>query len=89
MGVLVLICIIQKYLQSYYFFGRRIVCAVRKPRFFGLKKMRELYILCFEAGLVSPIWRICSTNKNVPVKGFFTSRLLKNEEIICIFVFSG
>ncbi len=64
----------------YYFFGRRVVCAVRKPR---------LYILCFEGGLVSPIWRICSSNKNVPAKVFFTSRLLKNEEIICIFVFSG
>ncbi len=66
----------------YYFFGRRIVCAVRKPRFFGLKKMRELYILCFEGGLVSPISRICLSNKNVQAKGFFTSRLLKNEEII-------
>jgi hypothetical protein len=45
-------------------------------------------MLCFEGGLVSPIWRICSSNKNVP-EGFFTSRLLKNEEKICILGFSG
>ncbi len=60
----------------------------------GLQKLRELYIFCLEGGLVSPkrarntgcaaFWRIFSSNKSVPAnrkKGFFGSRLPKNEEI--------
>ncbi len=77
----VLICIIQKYLKSLVFFGRRVACA--QTTFFRSSKNAGtiLYMLCFEGGLVSSKWRICSSNKNVPEnrkKGFYTSRMLKN-----------
>ncbi len=70
---------IQKYLQSSYFFGRRVECAVQTSIFWqtGPQTMRELYILCLAGGLVSPkraritgyaaLWRIFSSNKSVPV----------------------
>jgi hypothetical protein len=47
----------------------------------GLKKMRELYILCLEGGLKTTcqtLWRNFSSNKSAPAnrkKGFYTSRL--------------
>ncbi len=77
-----------------YFFGRRAVCSPsfstnRSPKIAG-----TIYIFCLEGGLVSPkrvrntgcaaLWRIFSSNKSVPAnrkKGFFGSRLPKNEEI--------
>ncbi len=64
--------------------------------------MKELYIIFFEGGFVSPkqmwnsgssaFWQIFSLNKSVPAKrkkGFYTSRLPKNEETEGIIVISG
>jgi hypothetical protein len=49
-------------------------------------------MLCLEGGLVSPKRQIFSSNKSVPAnrkKGFYTSRLPKNEKIEGIFAFSS
>jgi hypothetical protein len=70
----------------------------------SLKKCMGLHNFCLEGGLVSlkrmrntgcaALWLIFSSNESVcqPANrktGFYTSRLLNNEEIEGIFVFSG
>jgi hypothetical protein len=66
---------------------------VHKPPFFGLQKIRELYMLCLRAVWCLPNGGFVHQIKMCPQIGrrflLYTSRLLKNEEIICIFVFSG
>jgi hypothetical protein len=79
------------YLQSSYFSGRQTgglsVCIYRHHfQQTGLQKKRELSQTGAEFGL------IFSSNESVPAhrkKGFYTSRLPKNEEIGGISVFNG